>query len=155
MRAATSSRSAWTTMAGRSRALFAHETAQHVTSWPWGQWFSGHPHTSKIVYYGFESRLAHPFFVLPSFLSFFLPSFLPVPVVTLVVTTSWLSSVVSSSGAIGHSGGTRKGGSCGNRAFASDCSASRRIQPPCALPPFYLWLSLQLESPNLLFSVCF
>jgi len=37
--------------------------------------FSGYPHTSKIAHHGFESRLAHPFFVLPSFLpSFTLPS---------------------------------------------------------------------------------
>ena len=30
-----------------------------------------------------------------------------------------------------------------------------RYKPPCALPPFCLWLSLQLESPNLLFPVYF
>ena len=78
-----------------------------------------------------------PGWLTPSsfFLPFFLPSFLPVPAVTLVVTTSWLSSV-SSSGAIGHSGGTRKGGSCGNRAFTSDCSASRRIQTALRLASF-------------------
>ena len=54
---------------------------------------SDYPHTRKTVYSGFESRLAHPFFVSSSFLLSFLHSFLPVVVVTLVVTTGWLMQV--------------------------------------------------------------
>ena len=49
----------------------------YVTGAQGANWFSGFPHTSKIVHHGFESRLAHPFFVLPSFPPSFLPSFLP------------------------------------------------------------------------------
>ena len=49
-----------------------------------------------------------------------------------------------------------KAGSCvGNGSSNRLPQDTNRELPPCEMPPFCLWLSLQLESPNLLFPVCF